>query len=56
MQEVPKKLRVEMLEREIHGLDIELAELYRQHVILLRQIDGLVELRVGLVRRIEAEQ
>lgn len=53
MQEVPKKLRIEMLEREVHGLDIELSNLYRDHVVLLKRIEHLQKLRRETVERID---
>lgn len=53
MQEVPKKLRIEMLEREVHGLDIELSNLYRDHVVLLKRIEHLQKLRREAVERID---
>lgn len=53
MQEVPKKLRIEMLEREVHGLDIELSNLYADHVVLLKRIEHLQKLRRETVERID---
>lgn len=53
VQEVPKKLRIEMLEREVHGLDIELSNLYKEHVVLLQQIEHLQRLRREAVEQID---
>jgi len=53
VQEVPKKLRIEMLEREVHGLDIELSNLYKDHAVLLKRIEHLQKLRRETVERID---
>lgn len=53
MKPIPPKVRVEMIQREIHGLDIELSNIYVQHAAMLKHIEELVELRVSLVRQIE---
>lgn len=49
-----KKLRVEMLEREVHGLDVELSNAYREHVTLLTRIENLQKLRREAVLQIDA--
>lgn len=53
MSELPKKLRIEMLEREVHGLDIELSNLYRDHVVLLKRIEHLQKLRREAAEQID---
>lgn len=47
------KLRVEMLERELHGVDIELGNAYKEHVALLKRIEGLQVLRREICTRID---
>lgn len=49
-----KELRVEMLEREVHGLDVELSNAYREHVTLLKRIENLQKLRREAVSQIDA--
>lgn len=53
MQPIPPKLRVEMLEPEVHGLDIEIHNIHLEHAEMLKRMDALVALRVSLVRQID---
>lgn len=41
MTAVPNELRREMLERELHGIDVELAIKRQQHQIVTAEIDQL---------------
>jgi hypothetical protein len=56
MEPVPKKVRVEMLEREVIGLDIELRNAYLEVFAVLRRIEVLLELYREVATRLYTER